>query len=212
MKILPSDALLVIDPQNDFCPGGALAVNKGDEIMPGINALSYKFEQAGGTIVIAQEWHPFGHNSFASSHKGLEPFSTVQMPYGEQTLWPDHCVQNTWGAEFHPAVMGAVRRAHAIIRKGMNPKIDSYSAFLENDRKTATGLHGYLRFRHIERLFIVGLAYDFCVGYSALDSKDREVFVVRDLTRAIDLNGSSERMEKAMIDDGVKIITSEEFE
>lgn len=187
IELLPTDALIVVDPQIDFCPGGALAVEGGDEIMTGIDALAERFADAGATIVVTQDWHPRSHKSFARTHY-LEPFMNIQMPYGEQTLWPDHCVQGTPGADFHPDMSDVVESAALIIRKGMNPEIDSYSAFYENDKVTSTGLGGYLRSRGIKRCFFVGLAYDFCVGYSAIDASEREGFksvVVKDLTRAI---------------------------
>jgi nicotinamidase/pyrazinamidase len=177
------DALVIVDPQNDFCPGGALAVAGGDEIMAGIAALAQRFP----LVVITQDWHSPDHKSFASNHEGGEPFGMADMPYGPQVLWPDHCVQATAGAAFHPALQSAVDRADLILRKGTNPAVDSYSAFYENDRVTATGLAGYLRERNVRRCTFVGLAYDFCVAYSALDAA-REGFdavVVKDLTRAI---------------------------
>jgi nicotinamidase/pyrazinamidase len=183
LEIRPTDALVIVDPQNDFCPGGALAVADGDAIMGGIAALADRFP----LIVVTQDWHPPKHKSFASSHQGGVAFGTAEMPYGTQVLWPDHCVQGTSGADFHPALTAAVERAHLILRKGYNPSIDSYSAFYENDRRTATGLAGYLRDKKVERCVFVGLAYDFCVAYSALDAV-REGFaavVARDLTRAI---------------------------
>lgn len=176
------DALLVIDIQNDFCPGGALAVPGGDEIVPAVVALAARFTH----VVLSQDWHPAGHASFASTH-GAAPFSSRELAYGLQTLWPDHCVQGQRGAAFHPALAPVVDRAAAVVRKGMNPQVDSYSAFFENDRVTPTGLAGYLRERGIERVVLVGLAYDFCVGYSALDARAQgfEAVVLRDLTRAI---------------------------
>ncbi len=177
------DALIVIDPQMDFCPGGALAVAGGDEIMPGIAGLASRFE----LVVVTQDWHPKGHASFASSHDGAAPFGTTQMPYGEQVLWPDHCVQGSAGADFHPALAPALERAHLILRKGFHPGVDSYSAFYENDRTTRTGLAGYLRDKAVRRCVLVGLAYDFCVAYSAADAvRDGfEAIVLKDLTRAI---------------------------
>lgn len=176
-----TDALLIIDIQNDFCPGGALAVAGGDEIVNGVNELAKQFD----TIVFTQDNHPAGHASFASSH-GQPAFSNIKMPYGDQTLWPDHCVQNTNGAAFRLELDELLGRATAVIRKGMNPAVDSYSAFLEND-KSATGLGGFLRARGVERVFCVGLAYDFCVGFSAIDARKEgfEAVVVKDLTRAI---------------------------
>ena len=181
--VSPDDLLVVVDPQNDFCPGGALAVGGGDEVMPGIDALAGRFP----LVVVTQDWHPAGHSSFASSHAGAAPFSLTQMPYGPQVLWPDHCIQGSSGSGFHPAVAHAVERAHLIIRKGCNPLIDSYSAFYENDKTTPTGLTGYLRDKGVRRCVLVGLAYDFCVAYSALDARREgfEALVLKDLTRAI---------------------------
>ena len=178
-----SDALIVIDPQNDFCPGGALAVTGGDEVMAPIAALASRFPM----VVVTQDWHPAGHLSFASSHPGAAPFSTIAMPYGEQVLWPDHCIQGTMGAAFHAAIAPAVERAHLIIRKGYNPAVDSYSAFFENDKTTPTGLAGFLRDKGVTRCVFVGLAYDFCVAWSALDARRLgfEAAVLKDCTRAI---------------------------
>ncbi len=194
-------ALIVIDVQNDFCPGGALAVAGGDEIVAPINALMDQFS----VVVLTQDWHPKGHSSFVSSHAGAAPFSTVQMPYGEQTLWPDHCVQGTEGAAFHPALR---TDADLILRKGMNPAIDSYSAFFENDRTTPTGLEGYLRTRGITMLTLAGLATDFCVTYSAIDAARLgfAVTVRTDLCRAIDLGGSLAAMTAQMIEAGVILV------
>jgi nicotinamidase/pyrazinamidase len=178
-----ADALVIVDPQLDFCPGGRLAVTGGDEIMAGIATLAPRFRH----VVVTQDWHPAGHLSFASSHPGRQPFETVTMPYGEQVLWPDHCIQGTAGADFHPAVRGALDRAHLIVRKGYNPEVDSYSAFFENDQATRTGLAGYLRDKQVRRCVFVGLAYDFCVAWSALDAR-REGFdacILKDHTRAI---------------------------
>ncbi|HYW15401.1 MAG TPA: nicotinamidase [Allosphingosinicella sp.] len=179
----PGDALIIVDPQVDFCPGGALAVAGGDEIMAGIVDLASSFD----LVVVTQDWHPKGHASFATSHEGASPFGTTLMPYGEQVLWPDHCVQGSPGADFHPMLAPAVERAHLILRKGFHPGIDSYSAFYENDRTTRTGLAGYLRDKGAGRCVLVGLAYDFCVAYSAVDAV-RDGFgaiVLKDLTRAI---------------------------
>ena len=180
----PTDALIIIDPQNDFCPGGALAVAGGDEIMEPINALAARVQRAGGLVVISQDWHPADHRSFASAHN-RDPFTSIEMPYGDQVLWPDHCVQGSEGATFHPALNTDL--AAMVVRKGTNPFIDSYSAFFENDKLTPTGLAGYLREKRVERVVLVGLAYDFCVGYSALDARKyfSEVVIVKDLTRAI---------------------------
>ena len=169
MPISPRSALLVIDVQNDFTPGGQLAVPDGDLIVPLINHLGGLFKQ----VIIAQDWHPTGHASFASSHPGRKPYEVIQLPYGEQTLWPDHCVQGTTGAGFHPELN--LPHAQLIIRKGCNPDIDSYSAFLEADRRTTTGLAGYLKERGIDTVYMVGLALDFCVMFSALDARAAEI-------------------------------------
>ncbi len=183
MTPLPTDALIIIDPQNDFCPGGALAVAEGDAIMPGIATLASRFAH----VVVTQDWHPAGHSSFASSHPGAAPFATTTMPYGEQVLWPDHCIQGSHGAAFHPAISAALDRAQMILRKGHNPAIDSYSAFRENDRTTPTGLGGFLRDLGVARCVFVGLAYDFCVGWSALDAVANgfKAVVVKELARPI---------------------------
>ncbi|MFY9240855.1 MAG: bifunctional nicotinamidase/pyrazinamidase [Roseovarius sp.] len=194
-------ALIVIDVQNDFCPGGALAVADGDAIVPGINATMTGFS----TVILTQDWHPAGHSSFASSHPGRAPMEMAQMPYGPQVLWPDHCVQGSAGAGFHAGLN--VDRADLIIRKGYNPAIDSYSAFFENDRSTPTGLHGYLTERGITDLTMVGLATDFCVNYSALDAA-RLGYAVRvetTLCRGIDMNGSLAAAEAGMRSAGVTL-------
>ena len=188
MQIRPGndDLLLIIDVQNDFCPGGALAVTDGDAVVPVINRLAERFDH----VVLTQDWHPSGHSSFVTSHPGASAFESVTMPYGQQTLWPDPCLQGTAGAEFHPEL--AIDRAELIIRKGFRPEIDSYSAFFENDRRTPTGLAGYLRDRGLRRIFLAGLATDFCVHYSAVDAR-RLGFVtvlVEAGCRAIDLAGS----------------------
>jgi nicotinamidase/pyrazinamidase len=179
-------ALIVIDVQNDFCPGGALAVPGGDEIIAGINTLMNKFD----AVVLTQDWHPAGPSSFATLHEGKAPFEMIKMPYGPQVLWPDHCVQGTEGAAFHAGLN--TERAELIIRKGFRPAIDSYSAFFENDHTTPTGLEGYLRTRGVTRLTMVGLATDFCVNFSAVDAAGLgfETTVRQDLCRAIDLDGS----------------------
>jgi nicotinamidase/pyrazinamidase len=196
----PNEALLVIDIQNDFCPGGALAVTGGDEIVPGVNQLMDDF----ATVILTQDWHPAGHSSFASSHKA-EPFTTTQMPYGTQVLWPDHCIQGTEGAAFHKDLRVD---GDMIIRKGFNPEIDSYSAFFENDHTTPTGLEGYLRTRGIDRLTMVGLATDFCVNFSAVDAaKLGFVVTVRtDLCRAIDMDGSLAAAMDGMKQAGVEVL------
>lgn len=188
------DALLVVDVQNDFCPGGALAVAEGDAVVPIANALIARFEH----VVLTQDWHPPGHRSFASSHPGRAPFETVELAYGTQTLWPDHCVQGSVGAAFHPTLDTA--RAELVLRKGFRPGIDSYSAFHENDRTTPTGLAGYLRERGFTRVFLCGLATDYCVAYSALDARRLgfEAVVLLDACRAIDLGGSLEQALGAM--------------
>jgi nicotinamidase/pyrazinamidase len=200
-----AEALVVVDVQNDFCPGGALAVPDGDAVVPLINRLQGRFE----TVVLTQDWHPADHRSFASNH-GAEPFGTVEMPYGAQVLWPDHCVQGTEGAAFHAGL--DTTRAVLVIRKGFRPEIDSYSAFFENDRKTVTGLAGYLRERGIGAVTLAGLATDFCVGYSALDAAGLgfRVRVVEDACRAIDLQGSLGKMMDAMRGAGVAIVRSGE--
>ena len=196
---MSANALIVVDLQNDFCPGGALAVNGGDEIVPLVNRLIGEFDH----VVLTQDWHPTGHSSFASSHPGADPFSTIEMPYGPQTLWPDHCVQGTAGADFHADLEWT--RAELVIRKGFRAHIDSYSAFFENDRATPTGLAGYLRERGISDVTLVGLATDFCVAYSAIDAMRLgfKATVLMDACRAIDLGGSLEAMKQKMRDEGV---------
>ena len=188
LPLTPHDALLVIDLQNDFCPalngiGGALAVPGAHDILPTVNALAARFEH----VLLTQDWHPAGHISFASTHPGQQPFQQITAPYGPQTLWPDHCLQHSPGAALHPAL--DVPHAELILRKGFRPHIDSYSAFLENDHLTPTGLAGYLRERGLRRLFLCGLAYDFCVRYSALDGKALgfETLVIEDATRPVNL-------------------------
>jgi len=196
------DILIVTDPQRDFCPGGALAVPDGDAIMPAINRLARRFAH----IVITQDWHPPGHMSFASVYPGKHPFETIEVGYGPQTLWPDHCVQNTPGAAFHPAL--DVPHAELVIRKGYHRGIDSYSAFRENDRKTPTGLAGYLRERGFERVTLCGLATDFCVFFSAMDAREAgfEAAVVLEASRGIDLDGSLARTLSTMRDAGIELI------
>ena len=200
MQIQPDDLLLVIDVQNDFCPDGALAVGEGDAVVPDINRLAERFDH----VVLTQDWHPAGHSSFASSHPGSAPFETIAMPYGPQTLWPDHCVQGTPGAAFHSELL--TNRAQLVIRKGFRGAIDSYSAFYENDRRTPTGLAGYLRERGLKRVFLAGLATDYCVYYSAVDAR-REGFdaiVVENGCRAIDLAGSLAAAWAGMAEAGVR--------
>jgi nicotinamidase/pyrazinamidase len=197
-------ALIVIDLQNDFCPGGALAVSGGDEIVPLVNRLITRFDH----VILTQDWHPAGHSSFASQHEGKAPFESIDMPYGVQTLWPDHCVQGTNGARFHADL--AWDKAELVIRKGFRPAIDSYSAFFENDRTTPTGLGGYLRERGLDTLTMVGLATDYCVGYSALDAARLgfATTVLTDACRAIDLAGSLAASEAAMRAAGVTLTES----
>ena len=195
-------ALLVIDVQNDFCPAGALEVAGGNEIIPYINEEMVKYD----CVVLTQDWHPKGHSSFATSHEGKNPLELIKMPYGDQVLWPDHCVQGSKGAEFHPELN--IEQANAIIRKGSNPSIDSYSAFFENDRKTPTGLDGYLKSLEIENINLVGLATDFCVNYSAQDAANLgyKVSILEKMCRAIDLNGSLAAAKSEMQDCGVEFI------
>ncbi|MBP1885881.1 bifunctional nicotinamidase/pyrazinamidase [Sinorhizobium mexicanum] len=199
---MAKEALIVIDVQNDFCPGGALAVAGGDEIVPIVNRLI----QQSAHVILTQDWHPAGHSSFASSHPGRAPFATVTMPYGEQTLWPDHCVQGSPGAEFHPDLEWTT--AELVVRKGFRAEIDSYSAFFENDHRTPTGLAGYLRERDISKVSLCGLATDFCVAFSALDAVAQGFLtsVVLGACRGIDLNGSLAAMTERMRDAGVKLI------
>ncbi len=207
MQIEPHDVLIVIDVQNDFCPGGALAVPRGDEVIAPIHRIAPRFAH----IVLTQDWHPANHTSFAASHPGKQPFESIELAYGTQTLWPVHCVQGSHGAEFHPALH--LPQAELILRKGFRPHIDSYSAFFENDRTTPTGLAGYLRERNLTRVFLAGLAYDYCVGYSALDARrlGLSAFVLRDACRAIDLNGSVAAIEAEFAKAGVAVIESTEL-
>ncbi len=195
-----SDVLLVVDVQNDFCPGGALAISQGDAVVPVINRLTERFDH----VVLTQDWHPAGHGSFASSHAGSAPFETIAMPYGPQTLWPDHCVQGTAGAAFHAELR--TDRAQLVIRKGFHGAIDSYSAFYDNDRRTPTGLTGYLRERRLKRVFLAGLATDYCVYYSATDARREgfEVIVIEAGCRAIDLAGSLAAAWSGMAEAGVR--------
>jgi len=199
MRLDDDDLLLIIDVQNDFCPGGALAVADGDAVVPVINRLAERFNH----VVLTQDWHPPGHSSFATSHPGAAAFDTISMPYGQQTLWPDHCIQGTPGAAFHPQL--ATDRAELVIRKGFRAAIDSYSAFYENDRRTPTGLAGYLRERGLRRIFLAGLATDYCVHYSARDARRLgfETVLVEAGCRAIDLAGSLDAAWVGMADAGV---------
>jgi nicotinamidase/pyrazinamidase len=201
----PDSALIVVDVQNDFIPGGALAVPDGDAVVPVINRLATRFAE----VVLTQDWHPREHSSFASRHPGRAPFSTVAMPYGTQVLWPDHCVMGSEGAAFHPGL--AIPHARLIIRKGCNRAVDSYSAFLEADRATRTGLDGYLASRGVRRIWLAGLATDFCVAWTALDARrfGLEVTVVEEACRAIDLDGSLARAWAAMEAAGVRRATAD---
>ncbi len=201
------DILLVIDVQNDFCPKGALAVAEGDAVVPVINRLAGRFPH----LLLTQDWHPPGHGCFASSQPGRKPFETIELSYGPQTLWPDHCVQGTPGAAFHRDL--ETTKAQLVIRKGFRRDIDSYSAFYENDHRTATGLAGYLRSRAITRVFLVGLATDYCVHYSALDAAKEgfAVTVFEDACRAIDLAGSLAEARRAMAAAGVSFATSNDL-
>ena len=200
-------ALVLVDIQNDFCPHGTLAVPDGDAIVPVINRIQGHFQ----TLIVTQDWHPVGHQSFASSHPGKQPFETIEFPYGTQVLWPDHCVQGTRGAELHEAL--ELRNADVIIRKGFRPHIDSYSAFFENDRTTPTGLAGYLRERGISDLAFVGLAFDFCVRYSAEDAAKLGfgVTVIEDACRAIDLDGSLDATQKSFAALSVNVVSSHQL-
>ena len=192
--------LVVVDVQNDFMPGGALAVPRGDAVVPVINRLAARFEN----VVLTQDWHPRGHVSFASSHPGKKPFETIELAYGTQVLWPDHCVQGTAGAALHSEL--SLAKAHLLIRKGHHADVDSYSAFLEADRRTATGLAGYLRERNLKDLYLCGLATDFCVAWTALDARAAgfDTTVIEDACRAIDLDGSLARAWNDMRAAGVK--------
>jgi nicotinamidase/pyrazinamidase len=192
--------LVVVDVQNDFIPGGALAVPQGDEVVPEINRLAARFDD----VILTQDWHPRGHASFASSHPGKKPFETVELPYGSQVLWPDHCVQGTAGAAFHPDLN--LTKAQLVLRKGRHRDIDSYSAFLEADRETTTGLAGYLKERGFRKLYVCGLATDFCVAWTALDARAAgfDTTVIEDACRAIDLDGSLARAWTEMAAAGVK--------
>jgi nicotinamidase/pyrazinamidase len=212
VSILSSDALIIVDVQNDFIPGGALAVKGGHEIIQGINQVAAIFKRKGARIILTQDWHPPNHKSFASAHSGKKPFEAYSTAGIGPVLWPDHCVQGDKGAEFSKQLN--TKLADAIIRKGMNPEIDSYSTFLENDKKSETGLSGYLKSLKISRFFICGLALDYCVYYSAMDGKRLgfDVLVIMDLTRGIDdPPGSIETAIKTMTDKGIKFLKSTIF-
>jgi len=193
------EVLLIIDVQNDFCPGGALAVPQGDAIVPGVNRLARSFAH----VILTQDWHPLGHASFASSHPGKRPFDAIEVSYGTQILWPDHCVQGTQGAGFHPKL--DIPHAELVLRKGFRSTVDSYSAFRENDRRTLTGLAGYLRERGLDRVIMCGLATDFCVAFSAIDGRQAgfDVSVVTNACRGIDVEGSLARAMRSMNEAGV---------
>jgi nicotinamidase/pyrazinamidase len=201
MTPVDRDVLLIVDVQNDFCPGGALAVPDGDAIIPAVNRLARSFAH----VILTQDWHPPGHASFVSSHPGKRPFDAIEVSYGTQILWPDHCVQETQGASFHPELN--VPRAELVVRKGFRSAIDSYSAFRENDRLTPTGLAGYLRERGLERITMCGLATDFCVVFSAIDGREAgfEVTVVTGACRGIDVDGSVARAMRSMSEAGVSV-------
>ena len=201
------DCLLIIDVQNDFCPGGALAVPEGDRVGALVNRLGERFAHR----ILTQDWHPPGHLSFASSHPGRRPMETTTLPYGEQVLWPDHCVQGSRGAEFHPGL--DTRGAELILRKGFRRAIDSYSAFFENDRRTPTGLGAYLRERGFRSLYLAGLATDFCVAFSAIDARRAgfAAHVVEDACRAIDVGGSLDAAWREMRAAGVERVGSEDL-
>jgi nicotinamidase/pyrazinamidase len=201
VTILDTDALIIVDVQNDFCEGGVFELTGGNAIVAPINALAKRFQ----TVVMTQDFHPAGHSSFASQHPGKAPFETVDMPYGSQVLWPDHCVQGTHGADFHPDLQ--LDAAHLIIRKGCRPELDSYSAFVENDRRTKTGLDGYLHSRGVKRCYVVGIATDFCVAWSAIDAVEHgfETVLLRDLAVEINLDGSLDAQMEAMAAAGVQI-------
>jgi len=202
------DILLIVDIQNDFCPGGNLSVPRGDEVVPLINSLAARFAH----VVLTQDWHPRGHLSFASSHPGKNPYQTIEAAYGTQVLWPDHCVQGTSGAAFREGL--AVPHAELVLRKGYHREIDSYSAFYENDRKTRTGLAGYLRERGFSRVFLAGLAFDFCVRYSAEDAhrEEFEAIVVEDACRGIDVDGSMAATRERFRILGIRCIPADSIE
>ena len=203
-----TDVLVIIDVQRDFCAGGQLAIRDGDEVVPVINKLAEHFDH----IILTQDWHPASHTSFASNHSGPGPYQTIELPYGPQTLWPDHCVPGTPGAEFHPDLN--LSKAELILRKGFRPEIDSYSAFLENDKKTTTGLAGYLRERGLKRIFLGGLAYDYCVRFSAIDAvrADFSAIVIEDACRSVGLPSSIESTHREFAETGVIRTTSQAFE
>jgi nicotinamidase/pyrazinamidase len=203
--IQDSDVLLVVDVQNDFCPGGGLAVPQGDAVVPIINRLAQNFAH----VVLTQDWHPAGHKSFASAHPRKQPYEMITLSYGPQVLWPDHCIQGSFGAEFHGELQ--IPRAELVLRKGFRSSIDSYSAFYENDHKTPTGLAGYLHERGLKRVLLAGLAFDFCVRYSAEDARHEgfEVVVIEDACRGIDINGSMTQTRESFARIGVEVVSAD---
>jgi nicotinamidase/pyrazinamidase len=205
IRLSKHDVLLVVDIQNDFCPGGGLAVPRGHEVVPLVNRLGQLFDH----VVLTQDWHPRDHLSFASAHPGKKPYDTVTLSYGEQILWPDHCVQDTAGAEFRRDLH--IPKAQLVLRKGYHREIDSYSAFFENDRKTNTGLAGYLRERGFARVFLAGLAFDFCVSYSAEDARKLgfDVVVIEDASRGIDVDGSIAITHRKLAEIGASCLSSD---
>ena len=207
MKVSEHDVLVVVDVQNDFCTGGALAVPSGEKVVPAINRIAQRFRN----VVLTQDWHPKDHVSFASNHANKRPFDTIELAYGSQVLWPDHCVQETQGAEFHRSL--DVPQATLVVRKGFHRSIDSYSAFYENDHKTPTSLLGYLRERELKTVFVAGLAFDFCVRYSAEDARKAgfEVAVIEDACRGIDLDGSMAAAHQSLKSLGISIVNIEAF-
>jgi nicotinamidase/pyrazinamidase len=208
ISVQPTDALLVIDVQNDFMPGGALAVPDGHAIIPLINTLAKKFDH----VILTQDWHPAQHISFATTHTNKKPFENIETPYGSQTLWPEHVLQHTEGAAFHPALH--IPHAELILRKGFRRHIDSYSAFLENDHVTPTGLAGYLRERNLQRLFLCGLAYDFCVRYSAIDGHNLgfETIVIEDASRPVNLPNTVAETNAALAAANIRRIQSTDIQ
>lgn len=205
LRIEPSDVFLVVDIQNDFCPGGRLPVPHGDEVVAPINRLAQSFDH----VVLTQDWHPPAHRSFAASHQGRKVYETIEADYGPQILWPDHCVWGTPGAAFHEDLR--IPHVELILRKGFRPAIDSYSAFFENDRTTPTGLAGYLRERGFQRVFLAGLAFDFCVRYSAQDAQSQgfAAIVVEDACRGIDMDGSVQATRENFAAQGVRVVVAE---
>jgi nicotinamidase/pyrazinamidase len=207
MKVSDKDVLIVVDVQNDFCTGGRLAVPSGEKVVPAINRIAEKFEN----VVLTQDWHPEDHVSFASNHPHKRPYDSIELSYGSQVLWPDHCVQGSIGADFHGALQ--TTRASLVLRKGVHREIDSYSAFYENDHKSSTGLAGYLRERELKTLFFVGLAFDFCVRFSAEDARKAgfEAVVIEEACRGIDLDGSIAATHHSLRSLGIPIVGIEAF-